>query len=141
MDTEIIKVNGTDKPAAVLTEADGLKRFLNLIIDIGIIISLIIIFNKFYFFLRILHIHVAFKLFDLALVFSYFYGLESSIGQTVGKMLTKTKVISDNGDKPTSQQMLVRTIARFIPFEPVLFIGGNWLHDSLSHTKVVCIKN
>ncbi len=124
--------------SVALVEADGAKRFLNFVIDAAVIISMIIIFNKFYFFLKILHVHDAFKIFDLALIFTYFYGLEMSIGKTVGKMITKTKVVTETGDKPTTQQMLVRTISRFIPLEPVLYIGGSWLHDSLSHTKVVC---
>jgi len=134
MDTQISNNGATTK---ALVEAEGVKRFLNFVIDAVIVISLIIIFNKFYFMLSILHVHDARNLFDLALIFTYFYGLESSLGQTVGKMLTKTKVVSDNGEKPTTQQMLVRTISRFIPLEPVLYIGGNWLHDSLSRTRVV----
>lgn len=134
MDTES---NTNPVNTAALVEADGAKRFLNFVIDAAVVISMIIIFNKFYFFLKILHIHDAFKIFDLALIFTYFYGLELSIGRTVGKMITKTRVVTDTGDKPTTQQLLVRTISRFIPLEPVLYIGGAWLHDSLSHTKVV----
>jgi len=141
MDTETVALKPEDKPEMVFAEADGMKRFLNLVIDIGIVISLIILFNTFYLFLKVIHFHDAFKLFDLALIFTYFYGLESSLGQTVGKMLTKTKVISEDGGKPTAQQMLVRTFSRFIPLEPVLYIGGKWLHDSLSRTKVVCIND
>ena len=78
-----------------------------------------------------------FKILDIAVVFAYFYGLENSIGQTVGKMITKTKVVNIEGGKPTTQQMLVRTFSRIIPLEPVLLIGGKWLHDSLSKTRVV----
>ncbi|MCE1165663.1 MAG: RDD family protein [Bacteroidetes bacterium] len=133
MDTEI----NTKPAAAALVEADGARRFLNFVIDAAIVVSLILIFNKFYFFLRILHVHDVFKVYDLALIFAYFYGLELSLGQTVGKMITKTKVVSEDGSKPSTHQLLVRTISRFIPLEPVLYIGGNWLHDSLSRTRVV----
>jgi uncharacterized RDD family membrane protein YckC len=120
-----------------LTDAKTGKRFLNFIIDIGIVIMLVVIFNHFYLIPKIIHASGAHKIFDIILIFTYFYGLESSIGQTVGKMLTKTRVTGINGETPTTQQMLVRTFSRFIPLEPVLYIGGKWLHDSLSKTRVV----
>jgi hypothetical protein len=52
-------------------------------------------------------------------------------------MITKTRVTGQNGETPINQQMLVRTFSRFIPLEPILYIGGKWLHDSLSKTRVV----
>jgi uncharacterized RDD family membrane protein YckC len=120
-----------------LTDAKTGKRFLNFIIDIGIVIMLIVLFNNFFLIPKIIHESGLHKIFDIILIFTYFYGLESSIGQTVGKMLTKTRVTGINGETPTTQQMLVRTFTRFIPLEPVLYIGGKWLHDSLSKTRVV----
>jgi len=125
--------------AVPLVDADAGKRFLNLIIDIGVIIFLIVIFNKIIYHHSIFSYFGLFKILDLAVVFAYFYGLENSIGQTVGKMITKTKVVNLEGGKPTTQQMLVRTFSRIIPLEPVLLIGGKWLHDSLSQTRVVNI--
>lgn len=123
--------------AVPLVDADAGKRFLNLIIDIGVVIFLIIIFNKILYHHSIFSYLGMFKILDIAVVFAYFYGLENSLGQTVGKMITKTKVVNLDGGKPTTQEMLVRTFARAIPLEPVLLIGGKWLHDSLSQTRVV----
>ncbi len=125
--------------AEPLVDADSGKRFLNLIIDIGVIIVLIAVFNKIIYHHSIFSYLGMFKILDIAVVFAYFYGLENSLGQTVGKMITKTKVVNLDGGKPTTQQMLVRTFSRAIPLEPVLIIGGKWLHDSLSQTRVVKI--
>jgi len=123
--------------AVPLVDADAGKRFLNLIIDIGVVIFLILVFNKILYHHSIFSYLGMFKILDIAVVFAYFYGLENSLGQTVGKMITKTKVVNLDGGKPTTQQMLVRTFSRVIPLEPVLLIGGKWLHDSLSQTRVV----
>ena len=123
--------------AVPLVDADAGKRFLNLIIDIGVVIFLIVVFNKIIYHHSIFSYLGMFKILDIAVVFAYFYGLENSLGQTVGKMITKTKVVNLDGGKPTTQQMLVRTFSRVIPLEPVLLIGGKWLHDSLSQTRVV----
>jgi uncharacterized RDD family membrane protein YckC len=123
--------------ALPLVDADAGKRFLNLLIDIGVVIFLIVIFNKILYHHSIFSYLGMFKILDIAVVFAYFYGLENSLGQTVGKMITKTKVVNLDGAKPTTQQMLVRTFSRVIPLEPVLLIGGKWLHDSLSQTRVV----
>jgi len=123
--------------AVPLVDADAGKRFLNLLIDIGAVIFLIVVFNKILYHHSIFSYLGMFKILDIAVVFAYFYGLENSLGQTVGKMITKTKVVNFDGGKPTTQQMLVRTFSRVIPLEPVLLIGGKWLHDSLSQTRVV----
>jgi uncharacterized RDD family membrane protein YckC len=123
--------------AVPLVDADAGKRFLNLLIDIGVVIFLILVFNKILYHHSIFSYLGMFKILDIAVVFAYFYGLENSLGQTVGKMITKTKVVTLDGGKPTTQQMLVRTFSRIIPLEPVLLIGGKWLHDSLSQTRVI----
>ena len=120
-----------------LVEADAGKRLLNLLIDIAVIIFLIVLFNTVIYSSSVISFLGLLRVLDMLIVFTYFYGLENSLGQTVGKMLTKTKVVTLDGGKPTTQQMLVRTFSRVIPFEPILLIGGKWLHDSLSKTKVV----
>ena len=79
--------------AAPLVDADAGKRFLNLLIDIGVVIFLIVIFNKILYHHSIFSYLGMFKVLDIAVVFAYFYGLENSLGQTVGKMITKTKVV------------------------------------------------
>lgn len=73
---------------------------------------------------------------------SYLIFFEGIFGQSLGKMITKTKVVDENGDKPTLEKITTRTLCRFIPFEAFSFLVPNpigW-HDSLSRTRVV-MKN
>ncbi len=81
-----------------------------------------------------------FNLVTIAVFVIYYVLLEASFGQTFGKLITRTKVIGENGGKPGFGQVLVRTFVRFIPFEPlsVLFKqnGRGW-HDWLPSTYVV----
>ncbi len=69
----------------------------------------------------------------------YFVTLEASFGWTIGKLITKTRVISEKGSGRGTWQIYKRSFARFIPFEVFSFIGSNpvgW-HDRLSGTRVV----
>lgn len=71
--------------------------------------------------------------------FAYFAVLEAMIGRTLGKLLTNTLVLNLRDEKPTLGQILGRSAARFIPFEPFSFLGssGSGWHDALPKTKVV----
>lgn len=74
--------------------------------------------------------------------FSYHLIFEFLFQKTIGKMFTGTKVVNMQGEKPSFLALLGRTLARYIPFEPLsfLFYGAyptkGW-HDRLSHTLVV----
>ncbi len=75
----------------------------------------------------------------MACIVIYYMLLEYAFGKTLGKFITKTKVIS-NTDKPLSLlQCLIRALCRLIPFEGIsgLFSGGIFWHDSISKTSVV----
>lgn len=82
----------------------------------------------------------------IALVLSlpgYYFLFEATLGRTPGKFLTGTRVVSTNGGRPSAAQILGRSLARFVPFEPFSFLfGGNpprgW-HDKWSNTRVVKI--
>lgn len=70
----------------------------------------------------------------------YYFTLEKLTGRTIGKLLTNTRVLSNNGKKPTAGQVLTRTLCRFIPFEAFTFIARkpqNGLHDGLANTIVI----
>ncbi len=69
----------------------------------------------------------------------YYIVLESTTGRTMGKLLTKTRVVTLDGGKPSTGQILGRSFARFIPFEVFSFLGeeGIGWHDSLSKTRVI----
>jgi len=67
----------------------------------------------------------------------YYLLFESVLGITPGKLLTETRVINYEGNKPSLKNVAVRSIVRFIPFESLTFLQHNGLHDKLSHTLVV----
>ena len=81
-------------------------------------------------------------LITISLMINPFYYLffEGIWGRTLGKWITKTKVVNREGNKPKFTQILGRSFARWIPFEYFSFILNNnpvgW-HDSLSKTLVV----
>jgi uncharacterized RDD family membrane protein YckC len=71
----------------------------------------------------------------------YYISLESLFGRTLGKALVGTRVLSNDGKVPGFASIVIRTASRFIPLEPVSFsISETWWHDSLSNTKVVCVR-
>jgi uncharacterized RDD family membrane protein YckC len=59
-------------------------------------------------------------------------------GRTIGKYITGTLVVTENGDEPTLKDYFVRSLCRIIPFEAFSFLFGElgW-HDSISKTRVV----
>ena len=68
----------------------------------------------------------------------YYAIMEIKFQKTVGKYLTKTKVVKMNGDKPTNGDIITRTFCRLIPFDRLSFLFvKNGIHDFLSKTKVV----
>lgn len=78
-------------------------------------------------------------LLGLMALFPYYLMMEATIGRTVGKLITGTKVVNEDGYQPTFGQIVGRTFARIIPFEAVTFLGSEtrgW-HDSMPNTYVV----
>lgn len=79
---------------------------------------------------------------SLGVMLLYYIAMEGFFGFTVGKLVTGTRVVNEAGGKPRWGQVVGRTFARLIPFEPfsVLFSSGKqrrgW-HDSLPKTYVV----
>lgn len=58
--------------------------------------------------------------------------------RTFGKILTRTKVVTITGGKPTFLQILGRTLSRSIPFEYLsYFVTMTGIHDRLSGTRVI----
>lgn len=78
----------------------------------------------------------------LLVMLLYYIPMERLCGFTIGKLLTGTRVVDESGGRPSWGQVVGRTFARLIPFEPfsLLFSGDGvrrgW-HDSLPRTYVV----
>jgi len=79
-------------------------------------------------------------LYFFVLYFGYHFLFEYFCGRTIGKFITKTKVVDLNGDKPNIKTLFIRNICRLIPFDNVSFLFGEtgW-HDSISETQVISI--
>lgn len=76
----------------------------------------------------------------LVVIFNYlvYYTLCERLlrGQTIGKLITKTKAIRNDGEELTFRDALLRSLCRMIPFEIFSGFGVPW-HDSLTNTMVV----
>lgn len=74
----------------------------------------------------------------LIVFFGYYVIMESKFQKTIGKYLTKTKVVNSNGTKPEIGDIFRRTACRLIPFDrfSFLFVSSGF-HDKLSDTLVI----
>ncbi len=110
------------------------KRFFNFLIDaimIYIIIQIVYLlpYSSYYDF-------IVFFIFPI-----YYIIAEYKYQQTIGKFITKTKVIDIYGNKPTLKQIVLRTLIRFVPYEILTFLmrERGW-HDTWTKTYVLHIE-
>ncbi len=76
---------------------------------------------------------------SISLTLIYYIVLETFFAKTIGKAITKTTVVLENGKKASSSDIIIRTFSRLVPFEPFSFLGEDaygW-HDQWSDTYVV----
>lgn len=126
--------------------ASMLKRFLTLIVDMLFLYVFAFVLG---FVLALLGLvdfiqNMNDFLLGLITVLAYYVPQESIYAKTLGKKIIGTTVINERGVAPSTIQVFVRTLLRFIPFEAFSFLGGKgrpvgW-HDRLSGTKVISIK-
>jgi uncharacterized RDD family membrane protein YckC len=72
----------------------------------------------------------------------YYIPQEALFGRTLGKLVTGTMVVNEEGGKPSLGQVVGRTFSRFIPFEAFSFFVSSargW-HDSIPRTYVVRVR-
>jgi uncharacterized RDD family membrane protein YckC len=68
----------------------------------------------------------------------YYIPLEYGLQKTLGKIVTKTKVVTLEGNKPELIDIISRTFCRLIPFDRFsFFYSRNGFHDAISRTKVI----
>jgi uncharacterized RDD family membrane protein YckC len=75
-------------------------------------------------------------LLGLTIILSYYVIFEQCLGKTPAKYITRTKVFTVDGKKPTFTNIVVRNLCRFIPFEAFSFLGEKGWHDQFSKTIV-----
>ncbi len=120
-------------------------RLINWLLDTLVCLILFIIFIKLTFqnkpndsTLRV------FKYYFLLLNAVYYFSMEFIFKTTIGKIITRTKVVGENNEEIKFKNILIKTLVRFIPFEgiSVIFNDDNLtLHDTLSKTKLIKINN
>ncbi|RVT78414.1 RDD family protein [Flavobacterium sufflavum] len=78
-------------------------------------------------------------LFWSIIIFIYYGITEVFLSRSLAKYFTKTIVVMEDGSKPDIITILVRTLVRIFPFEPLSFLRGRTLglHDEKSRTFVV----
>lgn len=78
-------------------------------------------------------------IFGIIITLIYFVTFEVLTQKSLGKLITKTKVVLEDGSKPAAKDIFLRSLCRFIPFEAFSFLGdkGRGWHDSISDTYVV----
>jgi uncharacterized RDD family membrane protein YckC len=59
-----------------------------------------------------------------ALVFVYYFALEATIGQTVGKLLVGLRVVGRDGGRPSVAAVAIRTLLRVVDWLPLLYLVG-----------------
>jgi uncharacterized RDD family membrane protein YckC len=88
-----------------------------------------------------IHQHVLLFTFGFTLLsyLVYYVVCEAVFGVTIGKLITGTRVVDNEGRKPRLAQIVGRSLARFVPFEPFSFFGTPALgwHDRWSGTRVI----
>ncbi len=117
-------------------------RFLNFIIDfiVWLVLASIVSF-VFGLFINLTDPSLI-SIFGYILIFAtfiaYYAIMEIKFQKTIGKFITKTKVVKMNGEKPENADIIARTFYRWIPFDRISFLFvKNGIHDYLSKTKVV----
>lgn len=83
-------------------------------------------------------------LLGIVIILIYYVPQEAFSGRTLGKLITGTKAVKEDGTELSFGQALGRTLCRFIPFEAFSFLGGNgrprgW-HDKIPKTKVISVR-
>ena len=67
----------------------------------------------------------------------YYFSFEATLGVTSAKLLSETRVVDEDGNKPSVGKIAVRTLLRIVPFEAFTFFMHSGLHDRSSQTYVV----
>lgn len=119
-----------------------LKRSLNFIIDIIILNILSLIFIVVLEIIDLLFIieGIGGWFFSIIIITLYYVIFEFIWSKTPAKFITKTKVITEYGEKPSFKTVFIRTLIRSVPFEAFSFLSlrrpRGW-HDRWSETIVI----
>lgn len=141
------KLVSHSKNLAAMTANRG-QRFINFLIDyfiiagiqfiIGAVLGLALLLEDFAE-NDLLTINILNFVITLILNLLYYAIMEGTIGKTIGKMASGTRVVDELGNTPTIPKAMIRTIIRWIPFEALSAFSSSermW-HDNWTNTYVV----
>ena len=120
------------------------RRFANYLIDLVSIVSIAVFIGLlcallgFTSFIDSLDNSLMERVVGLVLSFVYYLFFEALFGRTIGKMVTGTRVVMEDGSTPSFSAILKRTLWRCVPFDGLTFLGNarGW-HDEKSDTMVI----
>ena len=116
-----------------------MKRFINFIID-GLVFIVLMLALQFSLDYQLTKYQV--KIISTVNYFSYYFISELIFGRTIGKLFTKTKVVSvSNKGHPSIISVFIRSIIRLIPLDIISFLlfKKGW-HDNFSNTTLTSTK-
>jgi uncharacterized RDD family membrane protein YckC len=131
---------------------EGLPRFGHFLIDrvamticsfgLGILLGLVLAFTG----NTGLVDDPSFDLFDRLFTWfviqpAYYFIFEASMQSTPGKAILGRIVVDEYGNKPTMQQILIRSVSRTVPFEIFSCLSDRGWHDTWSRTFVLRKKD
>jgi len=132
----------------VLTNASTGKRFANFLIDYIMILILLIVLLALYVIVtkspNILN-NTEDAMYNVIFISGYvlyYFVCEFFFkGKTIGKLITKTRALSEDGNLLTPKQAILRSLSRLVPFETISIFFGNggnltW-HDKWTDTIVI----
>lgn len=130
-----------------LKRSSTTKRFLNYLIDLifylilsfmlGLVAGILLAISGNIDFIETPAFEAIINVFTLALIFLYYFIFELAFGATPAKFITGTRVTTRDGQKPEAGAIALRSLIRFVPFEPFSFLFGEGWHDKWSKTIVI----
>lgn len=123
-----------------LVQASAGLRFANLLIDIVSFYAVMIVFGVFY--QPFLEVIIA--PFAASILLGLYMSFVELIfkGKTLGKLITGTRAVQEDGTPITAGQAFGRGFSRLVPFEAFSALGNPahpW-HDRWSHTYVINVR-
>lgn len=111
-------------------------RFINFLLDSAIFFTLLVIF--WFIFKNVINRENV-KWISFVFFFLYYFLFEYFMGQTLGKMITKSRVISVSDNRNHYFiRIICRTLMRFIIFDTLSYLfTDRGLHDRISKTNVI----
>lgn len=141
MNSEIIldeNIDGNSGLPSKENAASTGQRFVNYLIDVLVFYAIYAVFIMIVGVENLMNPIVSF-LITWSIFVAYYTIMESSTGKTVGKMVSGTIVVMEDGSKPTTSTALLRGLSRLVPFEFLsAFSESNRMwHDSWTKSWVV----